>query len=230
MANLILNTPGGQGQLPAGKVFVGAKNNNGTVVNGFTNKLFVFDLESIPTEPFVNEIRATFNDKFVTDYFGNSAVVSTGYGIIYKELTPLLSTTINNIMILDNCPDNSQLYLNVYNEDFTRKVCDTTKGTCVYEGSFGTSPNSNGHYITFTNGLHVSANTTYQIPIAVVKVHGTSDNNNHLIYTTDSEYARKLTFFFDANNVLNNLSNALTYTTTDHPELNVYVGDVKYRT
>lgn len=48
MANLILNTPGGAGQVPAGKSLVGAKNNNGTVVNGFTNKLFVIDLENLP--------------------------------------------------------------------------------------------------------------------------------------------------------------------------------------
>ena len=228
MSDKILNT-NGQDEIENNRVFVGAKS-DGEYVTGFTDKIFVFDLESLPTEPFVNEIRATYNNKFVTDYFGNSAVVSTGYGIIYKELTPLLTTTINSFMILDNCSEDSQLYLNVYNENFTRQICDTTKGTCVYNGVFGTSPNSNGHFVTFTNGLQLYANKTYQIPIAVVKVHGTSDNNNHLVYTTDSEYARKLTFFFDANNVLNNLSNALTYTTKDHPELSVYVGDVKYRT
>ena len=228
MSDKILNT-NGQNEIENNRVFVGAKN-NGQYITGFTDKIFVFDLESLPTKPFVNEIRSTFNDKFVTDYFGNSAVVSTGYGIIYKELTPLLTTTINSFMILDNCGENSQLYLNVYNEDFTRQICDTTKGTCVYEGGFGTNPGSNGHFITFTNGLHLTANKTYQIPIAVVKVHGTSDNNNHLIYTTDSAYARKLTFFFDANNVLNNLSNALTYTTKDHPEIYVYIGADTYRT
>lgn len=48
MANLILNTPGGNNQVPAGKSLVGAKNNNGTIVNGFTNKLFVIDLENLP--------------------------------------------------------------------------------------------------------------------------------------------------------------------------------------
>ena len=48
MANLILNTPGGNNQVPAGKSLVGAKNNNGTVVNGFANKLFVIDLENLP--------------------------------------------------------------------------------------------------------------------------------------------------------------------------------------
>lgn len=69
MANKILNTPGGQGQLPAGKVFVGAKNNNGTVVNGFTNKLFVFDLENIP-DPLnplnlpINTIRVKFKSGY----------------------------------------------------------------------------------------------------------------------------------------------------------------------
>lgn len=51
MANQILNTPGGTGQVPAGKSLVGAKNNNGTVVNGFTNKLFVIDLENLPYSP-----------------------------------------------------------------------------------------------------------------------------------------------------------------------------------
>lgn len=229
MSDSILNT-NGQNEIGKDRVFVGAKNNNGQYITGFTDKIFVFDLENLPTEPFVNEIRATFNDKFVTDYFGNSAVVSTGYGIIYKELTPLLSTTIDSIFLLDNCPDNSQLYLNVYNKDFTRQICDTSKGTCTFTGGYGTSPNSCGHSVVFTNGLHVSANTTYQIPIAVVKVHVTGDNNNHLIYATDSDYTRKLTFFFDANNVLNNLSNALIYTTTDHPELYVYVGVDEYRT
>lgn len=228
MSDSILNI-NGQDEIDKGLIFVGAKS-NGQYMTGFTDKIFIFDFESLPTEPFVNEVRATFNDKFVTDYFGDSAVVSTGYGIIYKELTPLLSTTIDRIFILDNCGEDSQLYLNVYNEDFTRQICDTTRGTCVYEGAFGTSPNSNGHLVKFTNGLHVSAYTTYQIPIAVVKVHGTSDNNNHLVYATDSSYERKLTLFFDADNVLNNLSNALIYTTTDHPEIGVYVGDVVYKT
>ena len=56
MANLILNTPGGNNQVPAGQSLIGAKNNGGTVVNGFTNKLFVIDLEDLP-------------DSFDLDYF-----------------------------------------------------------------------------------------------------------------------------------------------------------------
>ena len=61
MANLILNTPGGINQVPAGKSLVGAKNNDGTVVNGFTNKLFVIDLENLPYIPRYSS--AVFGDK-----------------------------------------------------------------------------------------------------------------------------------------------------------------------
>ena len=78
MSNLILNTPGGQGQLPAGKVFVGAKNNNGTVVNGFTNKLFVIDLENLP-DPYnpLNLPKNTIRVRFANGYTPPSTLGDT---------------------------------------------------------------------------------------------------------------------------------------------------------
>ena len=49
MANTILNTPGGNGQVPAGKVIIG----NGYTGNlaTFNGKIFVMDLENLPEEP-----------------------------------------------------------------------------------------------------------------------------------------------------------------------------------
>lgn len=47
MGNKILNTPGGERQVPAGQVFVGAKQNN-KYITGFTDKIFVIDLENLP--------------------------------------------------------------------------------------------------------------------------------------------------------------------------------------
>lgn len=47
MSDSILNT-NGQNEIDKGNVFVGAKNNNGQYMTGFTDKIFVIDLENLP--------------------------------------------------------------------------------------------------------------------------------------------------------------------------------------
>ena len=70
MANKILNTPGGTGQVPAGKVLVG-KDYTGNL-SSFNGKIFVIDLEDLP-DPYnplnlpLNTIRVKFKSGYTPD-------------------------------------------------------------------------------------------------------------------------------------------------------------------
>ena len=110
MANLILNTPGGAGQVPAGKSLVGAKNNDGTVVNGFTNKLFVIDLDMItfpfgfytPGKEIVSNIQLTnigiYDDENPIDFDG----MTSDQNYIQKFLYCDNSVTVHEIVYYDH--------------------------------------------------------------------------------------------------------------------------------
>lgn len=111
MANQILNTPGGAGQVPAGKSLVGAKNNNGTVVNGFTDKLFVIDLDIImfpfdfytPGKEIVSNIQLTDLGRYEDDDtqidFDN---MTSNTNYIQKFLYCDKSVTVHEIVYYDH--------------------------------------------------------------------------------------------------------------------------------
>ena len=82
MGNRILNT-NGQNEIGKDRVFVGAKNKNGQYMTGFTDKIFVIDLDNLP-DPYnplnlpPNTIRVKFTDGY-TPTMGDRQTRVTSY-------------------------------------------------------------------------------------------------------------------------------------------------------
>jgi hypothetical protein len=185
MANKILNTPGGQGQLPAGKVFVGAKNNNGTVVNGFTNKLFVFDLSdlvpdySIPA--FDTEILSQYLKNKMNVQYNNVNVGTDKLALIYKSVKPKRNCYIGRYRFYfpyDNYSDNLyNLLSTVYNSDFTSVISDGSNNREQVSSTYYNLGNKEGTITTenrlfeieFRNPIYLKKDTVYMFPAGLCK-------------------------------------------------------------
>jgi hypothetical protein len=177
MANLILNTPGGAGQVPASELLVGAKNNNGTVVNGFTDKLFVIDLENLlsPAADYLPTAPAKYTKMTMREIFDGITTLP-GYSKATRSITPYQTFRLKEVHYWDLISD----YTNNKVSNNTADSVSVELNDWVFYDR-GTLVNTYHKHILRFNNLTLTAGQKYNLPIACFE-----DVNQYYIIYNDN--------------------------------------------
>lgn len=175
MANKILNTPGGTGQLPAGKVIVG----NGYAGNlaTFNGKVFVFDLENIPdpAADYFPTAHAKYTKMTMREIFDGISTL-TGYSTATRSITPYQTFKLKEVHYWDLISDYTN---NKVSSNTADSVSVVLNDWAFYDR--GTLVNTYHKHILRFNNLTLTAGQTYKLPIACFE-----DVNQYYIIYNDS--------------------------------------------